>query len=411
MDKRTRIGVVGLGGRGYGMIKDVLLSFEDVDVTAVCDLYPDRNERAAKLIEEKRGYVPFYTTDYHQLLARDDIDAVYVPCAWEYHVSVAIDAMKAGVPVAVEVGGAYSMDELFEMVRTYEETKVPFMFMENCCYNKEELLATAVVRSGKLGEIVHCMGAYAHDLRDEITGGNINRHYRLRNYKNRNCENYPTHELGPIAKILNINRGNRMVSLVSVASKSAGLEQYVADHPELTEKDPTLKGMRFKQGDIVHTIITCQNGETILLKLDTTLPRSYSRELTVRGTKGYYNMDTNSFFIDGMKEYWNPVDILQHCADNAKEYEEEFLPDVWKNMSENAKKYGHGGMDAVMFRDFIECLREGKEMPIDVYDAAAWMCITVLSEQSIAAGGAPQVIPDFTDGKWILRPGKDVDPH
>ena len=410
MEKRTRVAVVGLGGRGYHMLRDVLLAFEDIDVPAVCDLYPDRNERAAQLVAEKKGYTPFTTTDYNELLARDDIDAVYVPSAWEYHVSIAIAAMKAGKPVAVEVGGAYSMDELFEMVRTQEETGVPFMFMENCCYNKEELLATAVVRSGKLGEIVHCSGAYAHDLRGEITGGNINRHYRLRNYKARNCENYPTHELGPIAKLLNINRGNRMVSLVSVASKAAGLEQYVADHPELIEQDPTLKGARFKQGDIVHTIITCQNGETILLKLDTTLPRSYSREFTVRGTKGYYSMDTNSFFIDGMKEFWSPVQGAKEIMDNATEYEAEFLPDVWKNMSENAKKYGHGGMDAVMFRDFIECLNEGKEMPIDVYDAAAWMCITVLSERSIAMGGAPQIIPDFTDGKWLLRKPKDVMP-
>ena len=255
MEKRTRIAVIGLGGRGYGMLKDVLLAFDDVDIPAVCDVYPDRNERAAKIVEEKRGYAPFTTTDYNELLARDDIDAVYVPCAWEYHVSIAIAAMKAGKSVAVEVGGAYSMDELFDMVRTYEETGVPFMFMENCCYNKNELLVTAAVRAGKLGEIVHCSGAYSHDLRDEITGGNINRHYRLRNYKN-----YPTHELGPIAKLLNINRGNRFVSLVSVASKAAGLEQYVSDHPELVEKDPTLKGMRFKQGDIVNTVLTCANG-------------------------------------------------------------------------------------------------------------------------------------------------------
>ncbi|MBR2460890.1 MAG: Gfo/Idh/MocA family oxidoreductase [Clostridia bacterium] len=408
MTERTRIAVVGLGNRGYYMIRDVLLAFEDVDVTAVCDVYPDRNERVAQLVKEKKGFIPFTTTDYRELLARDDIDAVYVSCSWEYHIEIAIASMKAGKPVGVEVGGAYSVEELHEMVRVREETNVPLMLMENCCYNKEELLATAVARSGKLGEIVHCMGAYAHDLRHEIAYGNINRHYRLRNYRYRNAENYPTHELGPIAKLLDINRGNRMVSLVSVASKAAGMEQYISDHPELTEKDPTLINARFKQGDIVHTIITCQNGETILLKLDTTLPRSYSREFTVRGTKGSYYMDSNSFYIDGMKEFWTPVDGIKNTLDNAKDYEEEFLPTVWKNMSEESKKYGHGGMDAVMFRDFIECLREGKEMPIDVYDAAAWMCITALSEQSIAQGGAPQSIPDFTNGKWLLRPRKDV---
>ena len=199
-----------------------------------------------------------------------------------------------------------------------------------------------------------------------------------------------------------------MVSLVSVASKAMGMEQYIKDNPQLSEKDPTLTGMRFSQGDIVNTVITCANGETIHLKLDTTLPRTYSREFTVRGTKGSYYMDTNSFFLDGMKEFWDPVQGLKATLDNAKEYEAEFLPDAWKNMSENAMKYGHGGMDAIMFRDFIECLKAGKEMPIDVYDAAAWMCITVLSEQSIAMGGAPQVIPDFTNGEWLLRPAKDV---
>lgn len=408
MDTKTKFGVVGLGGRGYSMIRDVLLAFEDVDIVAVCDLYPDRNERASKLIKKVRGYEPFTTVDYRELLTLEDVEAVYIPCSWEYHIEVATAALKAGKAVAVEVGGAYSIDELTRLVRTQEETGTPFMFMENCCFNKQELLATAVARSGKLGEIVHCSGAYAHDLRAEITGGNINHHYRLRNYLNRNTENYPTHELGPIAKLLNINRGNRMVSLVSVASKAAGLEQYVKDHPALTRKDPSLKGARFEQGDIVHTVITCQNGETILLKLDTTLPRSYSREFTVRGTKGSYFMDTNSFYIDGQKEYWEPVDYVKNYTDNACEYEAEFLPDAWKNMNEETKKYGHGGMDAVMFREFIECLRQGREMPIDVYDAAAWMCISVLSAASIAMGGAPQAIPDFTDGKWLVRPSKDV---
>lgn len=408
MKDNIRFGIVGLGNRGYSMIRDVLLNFDDIEINAVCDFYPDRNERAVALVSEKKGNTPFSTVDYRELLSRNDIDCVYIPCSWEYHIEVATEALKAGIAVALEVGGAYSIDELNRLVRTYEETKTPFMLMENCCFNKDELLATALARSGKFGEIVHCAGAYAHDLRHEVSYGNVDRHYRLRNYMNRNTENYPTHELGPIAKLLNINRGNRMVSLVSVASKAAGLEQYIRDNAELREKDPSIVNARFKQGDIVHTIITCQNGETILLKLDTTLPRSYSREFTVRGTKGSYYMDTNSVYLDGQPEYWEPCDYAKNYLNTAKAYEEEFLPDVWKNMSENSKKYGHGGMDAVMFREFIECFREGKEMPIDVYDAAAWMCITVLSAQSIAQGGVPQSIPDFTDGKWLVRESKDV---
>ncbi|MBQ9084560.1 MAG: Gfo/Idh/MocA family oxidoreductase [Clostridia bacterium] len=407
--KKIRIGVIGLGQRGYNVTEVVLLKNENIEVTAVCDVYQDRVEAAQKLVKDKTGNVPFGSVDYIDILKCAEVDAVYVACSWEDHVKVSIDAMKHGKIVAMEVGGAYSLEELDQLVKTYEETKTPIMMMENCCFNREELLATSLARAGKYGRVVHCSGAYAHDLRDEISMGNIIRHYRLRNYTNRNCENYPTHELGPIAKLLNINRGNRMVSLVSVASCACGLEQYIKDHPELVEKDPTLEGRRFNQGDIVHTIITCANGETILLKLDTTLPRYYSREFTVRGTKGSYHMDTNAVFIDGDSHGGlDAADTVRGVLDNAKEYEQDYLHPVWLGLTKTDMENGHGGMDPIMWRYFVDAVQNGKEMPIDVYDAAAWMAITALSERSIALGGAPQIIPDYTNGKWQYREQKDV---
>ncbi len=324
--EKVRIGVIGLGGRGYGMLKGEILRMEDVDVTAVCDVYPDRCERAVKAVKEARGVAPFFTTNYHELLEGGYCDAVYIASAWEFHSEIAIAAMKAGVICGVEVGGAYSVEECFALVKAYEETKTPFMFMENCCYNREELLVTSMARAGKFGTIVHCHGAYSHHLCDEITGGNINRHYRLRNYMNRNCDNYPTHELGPIAKLLNINRGNRMLSLVSMSSKSVGLEEYVNDHKDTI--DPTLIDKKWAQGDIVTTIIKCAGGETITLKLDTTLPRYYNREFTVQGTKGLYEMGPNMVFLEGMEEGWTPADIYKQRLNNAKDFEEEFLPKV-----------------------------------------------------------------------------------
>ena len=408
MERKIKLAVIGLGGRGRSMLKNVILNFEDVDVTAVCDVMPERNDTAVELIKEKKGYEPFYTTDYKEVLAREDVEIVYIASAWESHVEIAIAAQRAGKATGLEVGGAYSISELEELVKAHEESGTPFMLMENCCYNDNELFATAAVRAGVLGRIVHCSGAYGHDLRSEIANGNIKGHYRLRNYTLRNAENYPTHELGPIAKVLNINRGNRMVSLVSVASKAFGMEQYIKDHPELVEQDPTLEGRRFNQGDIVNTIITCENGETIALKLDTTLPRSYSREFTVKGTKGYYSQDTNTLFLDGMKEFWQPVKYVQEYTDNAKERYDEFMPETWQVMTEEAKKSGHGGMDGIMFREFLNAYAEGREMPIDVYDCAAWMSVTALSAQSIAMGGMPQAIPDFTSGKWVIREPKDV---
>lgn len=409
--EKIRLAIIGLGCRGLMMLRDNFINFDEVDFVALCDEYEDRIEQAAALIRERRpdAPTPFTSTDYRQILAREDVDAVYVATAWESHVMIAIDSMKAGKATAMEVGGAFSLDECYRLVRTYEETQTPFMFMENCCYDRAELLSTAMARDGLFGTIVHCSGAYSHDLRGEITGGNLNRHYRLRNYANRNCENYPTHELGPIARLLNINRGNRMVSLVSVASKACGLREYV-EEKKLYEQDPTLKDMDFAQGDIVNTIITCAGGETILLKLDTTLPRPYNRDLTIRGTKGFYEMANHTVYLDGMWKKSTPHIFYKEVNGNAKDFEEDYLPDLWLHMTEEDKKAGHGGMDGILFAEFLRALREGREMPIDVYDAAAWMCISALSEQSIALGGSAVPIPDFTDGKWLIRKPVDVFP-
>ena len=405
MENRViNLGVIGYGCRSYGMT-DIFLGFDDVRVVAVCDKYEDRVQNAINRVEEKRGYKPVGTTDYHEILKRDDIEAVFIATDWELHIPIAIDAMKAGKAVAMEVGGAYSVQDCFDLVNTWEETRAPFMFLENCCFNKEELLATAIAKKGIFGKIVHCSGAYAHDLRTEVIFGKENRHYRLRNYLNRNCENYPTHELGPMAKALDINRGNRMVSLVSVASKSFGMEQYVLDHKD--KVDPELQGVDFAQGDVVNTVITCENGETMLLTLDTSLPRSYNRAFTVRGTKGMYEQFTNSVFLDGDNEYWTGAEFIEKNLNNADKYND-LLPDCWKNITKEQLDAGHGGMDYVELRDFVDRLKLGREMALDVYDAASWMVVSCLSEESIKKGGAPMEIPDFTRGAYKTRKETEI---
>lgn len=405
--KKLKIGVIGLGGRGYGMMKRIA-RHPDVEVIAVCDEYQDRVDAAVKHLKDEHNIDAFGSVDYKKVLEVEKLEAVYVATAWESHVKISIDALLAGIPTAMEVGGAYSTEECWELVRTWEKTKTPFMFMENCCFGKNELLATAMVRKGLFGEIIHCSGAYAHDLREEITTGNIKRHYRLRNYRYRNCENYPTHELGPISKILNINRGNRIISVSSFATKAAGLKSYIEEN-KLWEMDETLKNTEFAQGDVVHTILTCAGGQTILLKLDTTLPRTYSRELNVRGTKGLYNMDGNSVFVDKKHEEggFDSTTNFKKYFGNAVEYED-YLPDIWKNVTPEQLKEGHGGMDYFELRCFFECVKNGIEPPIDVYDAATWMSVSALSEQSIKMGGAPVAMPDFTNGEWVIRKTRDV---
>lgn len=391
--EKVRVGWIGLGARGEGLLKMVLENMADVDVVGVCDLYEHRIEAGKKLVEELRGYTPVTTDDYRRLLERSDIDAIITPSAWEAHADICIDSMLAGKRVATEVGGAYSIEQCWEMVRTYERTGVPCMMLENCCYGKEELTVLNMVKKGLFGELVHCEGGYRHDLRDEIALGDVNLHYRLRNYKNRNGELYPTHELGPLAKMLDINRGNRMVSLTSMASKAVGVNDWIKRNKG---DDFPNANFRFAEGDVVTTCIKCAHGETIVLTHDTTLPRGYSRGNVVQGTHGIYSEDRAGILLDGMGE----GNSFSHKFTPMEEFFAEHIHPLWRDYDVVG---GHGGMDYLVMNAFIESVKNDTEPPIDVYDAAAWMSITVLSENSVACGSMPVAIPDFTNGKWTHR--------
>lgn len=400
MEKKVKLGVIGLGNRSSGMI-ETLFCIKNVEIKMVCDLYEDRVQNALDKIasdEARKAWGCRGTVNYREVIADPEVEAVVVFTSWTSHVEIAVASMKAGKRVAMEVGGTTSVENCWRLVHTSEETGVPCMMLENCCYGRYEMAILNMVKQGVFGELIHCEGGYEHDLRDEICCGIENRHYRYDNYHYRNCENYPTHELGPIAKYLNINRGNRMLSLVSMASKSRGLHDWIVRNKG--ENDPTAQTV-FNQGDVITTLIKCAGGETITLTLDTSLPRPYSRGGRVQGTRGIWMEDGNSVHIEGVtpqkegdwSHSWEPFDP----------YFEKYEHPLWIKYREGELIGGHDGMDYLVLSAFVESVVNQTPPPIDVYDAAAWMCITALSEQSIALGSMPVAVPDFTDGKWMTR--------
>ena len=397
-NSKLRVGVIGLGNRGQSMTS-TMLAMDDIEVVAVCDVYYDRVENMKNKIEEREDYAGktiFGTTDYRRILELDYVDAVMVFTSWDTHIPICLDAMEAGKPVASEVGGSNTIQQCWELVRTYERTKTPIMMLENCCYGKNELLVLNMLRKGLFGEVVHVEGGYKHDLRDEVAMGHENRHYRLDNYMLRNAELYPTHELGPLAKYLRINRGNRMLMLTSMASKARGVNQWIMDN-----KGEDYENARypFAQGDIVTTCIKCACGETIVLSHDTTLPRGYSRGNMVQGTHGTWSEDNGGILIDGMGSGGS----YTHRFIPVSEFYEEHMHPLWREYEQAKVQGGHGGIDYLVLRAFFESVKNGTPMPIDVYDMASWMAITCLSEDSIAMGSMPVAIPDFTCGKWMHR--------
>lgn len=399
--RTLRAGVIGLGNRSREQLR-CLYSMADVKVAAVCDVYEDRILHAQDAAVANGCARPDGCLDYREITRRDDIEVVFIFSSWQTHVPIAIDAMRHGIIPAMEVGGASSLEECWDLVHTSESTNIPLMLLENCCYGKEEMTLLNMIRQGVFGEMIHCRGGYQHDLREEIGNGDVNRHYRQDHFRSRCAELYPTHELGPIATYLGLNRGNRMLSLVSMASKAVGQHEWM----QKNRADSPLAQLKFNQGDVVTTMIRCANGETIMLTHDCTLPRPYSRGGYLQGSRGLWAEDGRFIYLEDRTA---PGPHGEHFFESDKPYMDEYRHPLWKAYEEFGLRGGHGGMDYLTLRAFVESVQKGIPFPIDVYDAAAWMAITCLSEQSIAMGSMPVAIPDFTNGRWIRREARPGD--
>jgi predicted dehydrogenase len=305
VDNKVRLGLIAVGFRGQAHLEE-MLKRTDVEIVAMAD--PDTGMMAmaqAMLNKASRTPAAEYTNGdygYRELLQRKDIDAVIVSSPWEWHLRHGVDAMRAGKIVGMEVCGAMTLGDCWEYVRTSEETGMPIMMLENVCYRRDVMAVLHMVREGMFGELIHAQGGYEHDLRGVLFNDGVSAYnsgvefgdkgyseakWRTNHYVNRNGELYPTHGLGPVATMLNINRGNRLLRLSSFSSKARGLNAYVRSHEKGGANHPNAS-VAFKQGDVVTTQIQCANGETILLTHDTSLQRPYNLGFRVQGTKGLW---------------------------------------------------------------------------------------------------------------------------
>jgi predicted dehydrogenase len=405
---KVRLGFIGVGLRGRDHL-GMALYRDDVEIVAICDIDPNAILQAQKLITDKgRKPAAVYQKgdhDFENLAKRTDIDGVVIATPWEWHVPMALEVMKQGKYAGVEVSATVTLQESWDLVNMFEKTGSHCMILENVCYRRDVMATLNMVRQGMFGSLSHVQCGYQHDLREvkfnngkQAYGGGVEfgakgfseAKWRTQHSIDRNGDLYPTHGLGPVAEILNINRGNQFAYLTSMASPAMGLHQYIEDKGG---KDHPNAKVNFKCGDVVQTMIKCHNGETILITHDTNLPRPYSLGFRVQGTKGIWTEDNKSIYLEG-------VSPKQHRWEDFKPYQEKYDHPLWKAHAADAENAGHGGIDYFVLRAFIESIKNKVAPPIDVYDAAAWSAISPLSEESIAKGSAPIQIPDFTRGKW-----------
>lgn len=400
---RARIGLIGVGLRGTNHLQNLLYR-NDIVIPAICDIDKERIDIAVNMIIKAGGKKPAVYADnelsYLNMLERDDLDGVVIATPWEWHTPMAVATMKAGKYAGVEVSAANTIEECWDLVNTSELTKMPCMILENVCYRRDVMAILNMVRQGLFGELMHLQCGYQHDLRHVkfepgVEFGEKGVHeakWRTAHSVHRNGDLYPTHGIGPIGTYLNINRGNRFLSLTSTATKSRGLHEYII---EKAGKEHPNAQVDFKLGDIITTVIKTSNEESIVVTHDTNLPRPYSLGFRVQGTKGIWMNDGDMIFIEG--------ESPSHEWEPSKSYLEQYDHPLWKRHQDKATGSGHGGMDFFVIHAFIEAIKRKAPVPLDVYDAAAWSVISPLSELSIAGGGTPQFFPDFTRGQCMTR--------
>ncbi len=394
---KVRAGFVGVGGMGSAHVVNYL-NIEGVEIKAVCDIVPEKVERAQKWVVDAGQAKPAgYSrgpTDFKRMCETEDLDLVMTATPWEWHVPVCVAAMKNGKHAATEVPAAMSLDDCWELVETAERTNRHCQMMENCCYDRIELMTLNLVRKGVLGEILHAECGYLHDLREVKFSKEGEGLWRRAWSRKLNGNLYPTHGLGPVAQCMNINRGDAFDYIVSMSGPARGLHEYAetkfgADSPQAAE--------RFVLGDVNTTLIKTKLGKTIILIHDTDLPRPYTRINLVQGTKGLAHKWPDRIYVEGLAE-------KPHQWDDFEKFAAEFEHPLWKAIAAKGEGRGHGGMDYIEDYRLIESLHLGEPLDQDVYDAAAWSSMVGASCASVAAKGKPVEIPDFTRGKWKTNP-------
>jgi len=393
----VRVGFVGVGGMGSAHVMN-LLNIDGVEIRAVCDVVPAKVERAQKRVVEAGQPKPAgYTNgprDFERLCASEDLDLVFTATPWEWHVPVCLAAMRNGKHAATEVPAAMSIEDCWALVETAEKTKRHCQMMENCCYDRIELMTLNLVRKGLLGEVLHGEAGYLHDLRGVKFSSEGEGLWRRAWSQKFNGNLYPTHGLGPVAQCMNVNRGDAFDYLVSLSSPARGLHEYAVatfgpDSPQAKE--------RYALGDVNTSLIKTKLGKTIILIHDTNLPRPYTRINLVQGTRGLAHKWPDRIYVEGKAE-------KPHQWDDFEKFAAEFEHPLWKAIAAKGEGRGHGGMDYIEDYRLIQSLRRGEPLDQDVYDAAAWSAIVGASIRSVEAKGRPVDIPDFTRGKWKTNP-------
>lgn len=352
-------------------------TLEDVEVTALCDLHE------GLLMEQAKKHNIPHTYRIFEDMLDSDIDIVVIATPMQLHVQQTIQALEAGKHVLCEVTAGVTMDELWWLKEAVEKHQKVYMMAENYCYIPQNQQIGNMVRAGLFGDIYYAEGQYLHDIKSLARGYNrrvpgsgqetLRTSWRSYWQLGKRGAFYPTHSIGPIMQWF---KGDRIQSVTSF-----GTGWHTAP--------------QFRQEDTSVTMCQLESGKLIQIRLDCISNRPHNMSYyTLQGTKGSYEAprglgDQHKIYImddsgSSNEAEWKPLTDYQ-----------EYLPERYRNATEEQKKAGHWGGDFFIIKDFVEAIRNKTQAPIDVYDACEWTAVALLSELSITNGGRTMDMPDF----------------
>jgi predicted dehydrogenase len=349
-------------------------SIPDVEVSALCDLDQDMLQAQAQ-----KYNIPNTYRIYEDMLA-SDLDAVVIATPMQLHFQQTIAALQAGKHILCEVTAGVTMDELWWLKEAVEQSNTVYMMAENCCYIPENQIITNMVQQGLFGEVYFGEGEYVHDIKSLAIGDRRNpeKDSNTKTWRNywqlgKRGAFYPTHSIGPVMKWF---KGDRIKAISCM-----GTGWHTAP--------------QFRQEDTSITLCQMESGKLIKLRVDCISNRPINAAYyTLQGTEGCYEAprglgDTHKIWLKSMGDKadqatWRPLSDF-----NA------YLPERYKKVSEEQQSAEHWGSDFYIVHDFVQAIREGTPVAVDVYEACEWTAIGLLSELSIMNGGRVIEMPDF----------------
>ncbi len=379
MKDKIRVGFVGVSRAA-----SFLAAFEEkpkTTITAFCDIIEENAAKAA----QKYGAAVY--TDYSRMLDEADIDAVVISTPMQFHAPQSIEALEKGIHVLSEVTAAVNINEAQQLVKTAHKSKAIYMMGENFCYIKPNVLIREMVRAGLFGEIYFGEGEYLHELKTL----NVETPWRRKWQTGVNGCTYGTHSLGPMLQWF---EGQRVVAVSCV-----GTGHHYKDH----------QAIEYELEDTIIMLCRMSGGGLVKIRIDMLSDRPHAMtNYALQGSGGAYESsrehDAADHKLEEKSEANNRVWIKGLSSesnkwDNLADYEQKYLPEKWKNLSEAAKKAGHGGGDYFQIGDFVDSIMGRRKCPIGIHEAMDMTLPGLVSQESIAKGGQWIDVPDSR--QWV----------